>query len=62
MHGTQDCTVPRAQSTLLFDALKARGACVSMITVSGAQHSGDAWLTDEVQAVLAQYLSETLKD
>jgi acetyl esterase/lipase len=61
MHGTQDCTVPRAQAIGLFDALKARGACVSMITVTGAGHSGDPWLTDTVQDVLVRYLRETLK-
>jgi acetyl esterase/lipase len=61
MHGTQDCTVPRAQATGLFEALKAQGTCVSMITVTGAGHSGDAWLTDTVQDVLVRYLNETLK-
>lgn len=61
MHGTQDCTVPRAQAIGLFEALKAQGACVSMITLTGAGHSGDPWLTDTVQDVLARYLSETLK-
>jgi acetyl esterase/lipase len=60
MHGTADCTVPRAQSLLLFEALKARNVCVSVFTLRDAVHSGDAWMTEEAQALLVQYLDQTL--
>jgi acetyl esterase/lipase len=60
MHGTADCTVPRAQAVLLFEALKAHNACVSMYTLKDVGHSGDPWLTVEAQALVAAFLDETL--
>jgi acetyl esterase/lipase len=61
MHGTADCTVPRAQALLLFDALLTRNVCVSMYTLKDAGHSGDPWLAEEAQTLLVQYLDQTLK-
>jgi acetyl esterase/lipase len=61
MHGTADCRVPRAQSVLLFDAIKAQGNCVSMYSVNGAGHGTDDWLTVEAQGVVLEFLDDVLK-
>ena len=61
MHGTADCRVPRAQSVLLFDAMKAKDKCASMYTVEGAGHSTDDWLNEPPQELVLEFLDAVLK-
>lgn len=60
MHGTQDCVVPRAQSTLLFNALRSAGSCAQMRTVNGAAHGGSPWTSAVVQDAVADFLDDAL--
>ena len=60
MHGSQDCTVPRAQSTLLFNALRTAGSCAVMRTVNGAAHGGTPWTSAAVQDEVANFLDDAL--
>ena len=60
MHGTQDCVVPRAQSTLLFNALRTAGSCAQMRTVNGAAHGGSPWTSVAVQDAVANFLDDAL--
>jgi acetyl esterase/lipase len=60
LHGTGDCTVPAAQSSLLAEALSGARACAVMRTVNGASHGGSAWHSPEVQDATAEFLDRTL--
>jgi acetyl esterase/lipase len=60
MHGAQDCVVPRAQSSLLFNALRSAGSCAQMRTVNGAAHGGLPWTSAAVQDEVANFLDDAL--
>jgi acetyl esterase/lipase len=60
MHGTQDCVVPRAQSSLLFNALRSASSCAQIRTVNGAAHGGPPWTSAVVQDAVANFLDDAL--
>jgi len=60
LHGTSDCTVPLAQSTLLEDQLGTGGSCAVARRVTGAGHGGPQWTSPEVQEVTADFLDAVL--
>jgi acetyl esterase/lipase len=60
MHGTQDCVVPRAQSTLLFNTLRNAGSCALIRNVNGAAHGGTPWTSAVVQDAVANFLDDAL--
>jgi len=60
LHGTVDCTVPIAQSTLLAEQLGSVGACAVSRRVTGAGHGGPQWSSPEVQDVTADFLDSIL--
>jgi len=60
LHGTSDCTVPLAQSTLLAEQLATAGACAVPRRVLGASHGGLAWTSPQVQDVTAEFLDAVL--
>lgn len=61
LHGTQDCTVPTAQSALLKAAMDRAKRCSIHRRVLDAGHGGDAWVSTPVQDLLVRYLDQTLK-
>ena len=62
MHGDADCRVPRAQSLVLFEGMKANGNCVSMYSVEGAGHSTPEWLNEYPQGLVLEFLDAVLKN
>lgn len=60
IHGTEDCTVPRAQSALLATALRAHGVCVAERSLLGAGHAGGAWLSAPPLDAVVEFLHATL--
>ncbi len=60
LHGTDDCTVPAAQSALLAQSLSDTGSCVIHRRVQGAAHGGAAWTSAEVQDATAAFLDRVL--
>jgi acetyl esterase/lipase len=56
LHGSADCVVPNAQSTLLASAMQTAGACVLQRKVVGASHGGTPWLSTPVQDTSAAFL------
>lgn len=60
MHGSEDCTVPPAQSTRLVDALRTSG-CFEHRNVAGAEHGGPAWTTEDVQNEVVAFLGKVLQ-
>ena len=52
-HGSADCTVPAAQSTLLVAALRARHAPVTHTVLPGAVHGDPAFARDQIVPALA---------
>jgi len=60
LHGSEDCTSPAGQSTLLAQSLSAAGACVVHRRVPGASHGGAAWTSPEVQEATAAFLDRVL--
>jgi acetyl esterase/lipase len=60
LHGTDDCTVPMGQSTLLRERLDAVGACAVKRAVMAAGHGGPEWTSREVQDAVAQFLDRAL--
>jgi acetyl esterase/lipase len=60
MHGTTDCAVPAQQSLYLAAALGESSVCASYQSVVGAGHGGPAWLSDEVQDVVLEFLQAGL--
>jgi acetyl esterase/lipase len=61
LHGTADCTVPNAQTTLLQQAMDAAGRCALKRNVVGAGHGGPEWLTSPVQDTVQPFLDAVLK-
>ena len=60
MHGTADCIVPVAQSTLLSEQLAAAGVCAVQRQVLDAGHGGPAWTSVEAQDAAADFLDRML--
>lgn len=60
VHGTADCTVPRAQSAALAAALRAASVCVSERSLIGAGHGGPDWVTAPPQEAVATFLDQAL--
>ncbi|MBL0210863.1 MAG: alpha/beta hydrolase [Holophagaceae bacterium] len=61
LHGTEDCTVPMAQSDLLKAALESAGRCVTKRNVAGAGHGGAQWQTAPPQDAVATFLDAVFK-
>ncbi len=61
MHGTQDPTVPIAQSQELYDALKAKGTDVTYHPVEGAGHGGPQFGAPDSSALVLDFFTRTLK-
>ncbi len=61
LHGSVDCTVPNAQTTLLENAMRAAGRCVSKRNVVGASHGGPEFQSSAVQADVRAFLDAVLK-
>jgi acetyl esterase/lipase len=61
LHGKEDCTVPRGQTTALKAAVDAAGRCASSREVIGADHGGPEWQTTPVQDAMAQFFNAVLK-
>ncbi len=57
MHGTQDCTVPNAQSTVMQTAMEAASRCSTKRNVLGAAHGGAAWESNSAQDAVSAFLS-----
>jgi acetyl esterase/lipase len=57
MHGTQDCTVPNAQSTVVQTAMQAANRCSTKRNVIAASHGGAAWESNAVQDAVTEFLS-----
>jgi len=60
LHGSDDCTSPAAQSTVLAESLSTSGSCVVHRRVQGAAHGGPAWTSPEVQNATAAFLDRVL--
>lgn len=56
VHGDTDGLVPLSQSRLLFDALRAAGADVSLLIIAGANHEDPAFDRPEVLGGVAAFL------
>ena len=61
MHGTTDCIVPNAQTTLLKQAMDAAGRCALKRNVVGAGHGGPEWTSQPAQDTLAPFFNAVLK-
>ncbi len=61
VHGTDDCTVPHAQSVLLRDRLRAAGVETKLHTINGAGHGGAPFRAPEVVAMINEFLDRHLK-
>lgn len=61
IHGTADCTVPRAQSADLAGSLRAASVCVSERSLVGAGHGGPDWLTLPPQDTVETFLDLVLR-
>jgi acetyl esterase/lipase len=60
MHGTQDCTVPNGQSTVMKTAMDTFARCSAKRNVLGAAHGGLAWDTVPVQDAVSAFLDIVL--
>jgi acetyl esterase/lipase len=61
VHGDADQTVSIRQSQLLFDALKEHHVAVRFHTIHGAGHSGPAFSSPEVDAIVSEFFDKILK-
>lgn len=57
MHGTQDCTVPNAQSTVMQTAMETANRCSTKRNVLGVAHGGAAWESSNAQDAVSGFLS-----
>ncbi|HEX5748815.1 MAG TPA: prolyl oligopeptidase family serine peptidase [Archangium sp.] len=60
LHGSADCVVPAAQSTLLSSSMQQAEGCVLQRRVVGAGHGGTPWLSTPVQDTSAAFLDAVL--
>ena len=61
VHGTNDTVVPPEHSRLLFDALGKRQTAVHLHLVHEAGHTGPAFVTPDVNAMVDAFFSRALK-
>jgi acetyl esterase/lipase len=61
LHGTDDCVVPLAQSTLIARRMQIAGACAVPRNVAGAGHGGPDWIKVEVQDAVADVLDRVFE-
>lgn len=61
VHGSNDTVVPPEQSRLLYDALAKRQISVHLHLVRDAGHTGPAFVTPEVNAMVDAFFSRILK-
>lgn len=61
LHGTTDCTVPRAQSDLLKSALDNARRCSIRRDLVGAGHGGPEWVSAPPQDAVANFFDAVLK-
>lgn len=61
MHGTNDCTVPPAQSQMLFDALKAAGIEASLVLLQGAGHGGPQFISPDSEQLVSSFFDRQLR-
>lgn len=60
VHGTEDCTVARAQSTLLADALLGAGSCAAERSYVGVGHAAREWYETPPQEALVNFFQQHL--
>ncbi len=60
MHGDSDDVVPYQQSVAMQAALKAVGATVKLVTISGGEHGPNFGVPNEPHAQLPEALKETV--
>ena len=60
-HGDNDHTVPPHQSTLLREALAKAGVKVQFHSVTGADHGGPLFQTDEIARMVVGFFDQQLK-
>jgi acetyl esterase/lipase len=61
IHGDADPQMPPEQSRELAKAYEAMGLSVKLITLPGSRHGGDEFYDSERTAMMAAFLSESLK-
>jgi acetyl esterase/lipase len=61
IHGDNDTIVPLEQSRLLYAALVAKDINVHLHVVKNAGHTGPAFVTPEINAMVDEFFSQTLK-
>ena len=61
LHGTEDQLVPFSQSETLYEKLTAAGAEAELVALEGANHGDPMFITDEVRAVVLDFLFCLLK-
>jgi len=62
VHGAADPSVPPAQAQLLYDALKKAGVEAKLHLIPGAGHSGPAFESPEVIAMIQTFFDRHLKN
>ena len=62
LHGTEDQLVPFAQSEKLYGKLTEAGAEAELIALEGANHGDPMFVTDEVRAVILDFLDRHMKE
>ena len=62
IHGTDDHTVPFAQSEKLYDALEKAGCDVTLLALDGADHADWMFFQDALWEEIAQFFKRTLGD
>lgn len=60
-HGSDDCTVPAAQSQRFAEALAAAGAPVQLEILPGGRHGDGTWLGSQVRASVDGFLDRHLQ-
>ena len=61
LHGTEDQLVPFSQSETLYEKLTAAGAEAELVALEGANHGDPMFITDEVRAVILEFLDKHMK-
>lgn len=61
VHGDKDATVPINQSQLLYESLSKAGVSAHFHTIRGAGHGGPGFGGPEIEAMVAKFFGERLK-
>lgn len=61
MHGDEDRTVIHSQSVLLYEALEEVGVEVTLYTLAGAGHGGEAFASDETIERVRRFFDQHLR-